>query len=63
MYTAPSALDESLINRKTESDAMERTMYMERMAEHRKAKLSQNNTNIQLYSELTTSCTKSCVRS
>ena len=33
-------------------DAMERAMYMERMAEHRKAKAMQSTTNIQLYSEL-----------
>ena len=32
-------------------DAMERAMYMERMAEHRKAKAMQSTTTIQLYSE------------
>ena len=31
---------------------MERATYMDQMAEHRKAKLLQNNTKIQLYSEL-----------
>ena len=34
------------------ADAMERDMYMERMAEYRKAKAIQNSINIQLYSEL-----------
>ena len=33
-------------------DAMERAMYMERMAEHRKAKAMQSTINTQLYSEL-----------
>ena len=33
-------------------DAMERAMYMERMAEYRKATAMQSTTNIQLYSEL-----------
>ena len=35
-----------------DTDSMERTMYLERMAEHRKAKALQSTTNIQLYSEL-----------
>ena len=34
------------------TDAMERTLYMERMAEHRKAKAVQSTNNIQLYSKL-----------
>ena len=33
-------------------DAMERAMYMEHMAKHRKTKAMQSTTNIQLYSEL-----------
>ena len=32
-------------------DTMERAMYMERMAEYRRAKATQNSINIQLYSE------------
>ena len=35
-----------------DTDGMERAMYMERMAEYRKAKATRKNTNIQLYSEL-----------
>ena len=41
-----------MVDGKKESDAMERAMYMDQMAEHGRAKLLQNNTNIQLYSEL-----------
>ena len=35
-----------------DTNSMERTMSMERMAKHRKAKALQSTTNIQLYSEL-----------
>ena len=51
-YTAPPTLHESVINVNTEAEAMQRTMKMEQVTEHRKSKLSQNNTNIQLYSKL-----------
>ena len=47
VYATTPALHESVINENSEADAMQRTMYMERMAEHRKAQLSQENTNIQ----------------
>ena len=52
-YTAPATLHESVINGNTDADAMQRTMYMKQIAEQREAKLSQNTTNIQLYSECT----------
>ena len=51
-YTAPARLHDNVISGNTVEDAMQRTMYMEQMVEHRKAKLSHNNTNIQMYSEL-----------
>ena len=40
------------VSRDGDTDTMERAMYMERMAEYRKAKATQNSMNIQLYSEL-----------
>ena len=51
-YKAPTELDETVVSGNTPSDAMQRAMFMEQMAEHRKANLMLNNTNIQLFSEL-----------
>ena len=51
-YTAHIALDAAVIEGKKESDAMERAIYMNQMAENRKAKLLQNNKNVQIYLEL-----------
>ena len=51
-YTARIALDAAVVDGKKESDAMERAIYMNQIAEHRKAKLLQNNKNVQIYLEL-----------
>ena len=51
-YKAPTELDAAVVSGNTSSDAMQRAMFMEQMAEHREANLMLNKTNIQLYSEL-----------
>ena len=51
-YTARIALDAAVVDGKKEADAMERAIYMNQIAEHRKAKLLQNNKNVQIYLEL-----------
>ena len=48
-YDIPS---KPVVSGDEDTDVMERAMYMERMAEYRKAKAIQNSINIQLYSEL-----------
>ena len=57
VYRTGEALEYDIPSKPTisgdeDTDAMERTMYMERMADYRKAKATQNSINIQLYSEL-----------
>ena len=48
-YDIPS---KPVVSGDEDTDVMVRAMYMERMAEYRKAKAIQNSINIQLYSEL-----------
>ena len=48
-YDTPS---KPTISGDEDTDAMERAMYMERMAEFREAKVTQKSINIQLHSEL-----------
>ena len=51
-YVKPPDLAAGDINGDTPLSALTRTMYLEQMSEYTKAKASQVNTNIQLYSEL-----------
>ena len=51
-YVKPPDLAAGDINGDTPLSALTRAMYLEQMSEYRKAKASQVNTNIQLYSEL-----------
>ena len=43
---------EPVVSGDSDTDAMESAMYMERTAEHRKSKATQNSINIQLLSEV-----------
>ena len=56
-YDTPS---KPTISGDEDTDGMERAIYMERMAQYRKAKVTQKSTNIQNY---TTSYTRICAKS